>query len=527
MNAQVARGHFIKKLTPIMLKIGDLDNFLNSLTEMMAEVFAAGWATLSLLDETTGQYVFKASSRREQSGSPDELLGVDSSGSWLKERQKILSQRLLDEFGPQMAPELKDQLYKTEVSMPLFAGDKLIGVLNLGARVDGGEFAKEDLESLGELAGLLAAIINQAVEHDNLSEQKLHHQNILDNLVSAIVAVGPEGKITVFNRAAERILKFKAEQMLGKDVRKLQANLANLLLDTLHKGKSVRRQELYILPQNTLIGVSTSQFYDAKGKLLGACMVFSSIAEIKKKERLTRQQNLNTYWSNVANSLAHEVKNSIVATKVFTEMFPKKYEDAEFRWNLYSTLKRDMEKLDNFTEKVLNFAQAQEIASQPYGIDKVMNMAIEAALQNRDIGEVTFEKRYSQQLPSLSGDYHQLKEAFAQIISNALEAMGKIGRLSISIDRESGPEMLTYNLPQAVAELPKGEIVVVKISDTGCGIPAEHLANLFDPFFTTKDGRSGLGLAFARKIVERHSGIIRVESKQGEGSTVWVCLPVS
>ena len=89
-----------------------------------------------------------------------------------------------------------------------------------------------------------------------------------------------EDKITVFNRAAERILNLKADQALGKDIHILQANLVNLLLDTLHNGKSYRRQELYILPEETLIGVSTSQFYDAKGKLLGACMFFSNLVKI-------------------------------------------------------------------------------------------------------------------------------------------------------------------------------------------------------------------------------------------------------
>ncbi len=331
----------------------------------------------------------------------------------------------------------------------------------------------------------------------------------------------------MFNRAAERILRYRAEQVLGKDVRLLQINLADLILDTLHRDKSYRREELYVLPENILIGVSTSQFYDAKGKLLGACMVLSGLSEIKKREQMARQQNLDTYWSNVANSLAHEVKNSIVATKVFAEMFPKKYEDAEFRWNLYSTLKRDMEKLDNFTEKVLGFAQPQGLSMQACAIDKVVDAAINSALKERDIGGIAFEKKYSQNLESLSGDYHQLKEVFVQIISNALEAMGKGGKLSISIEQERSPQMLTYNLPEAVKELPASRIIAVKITDTGCGISPQNMPRLFDPFFTTKEARTGLGLALARKIVQRHRGFISAESETDKGSTFWVLLPVS
>ena len=532
MDIQVAKQDFMKKFAQVILKMDDLDKFLSSLTQMVAEAFEVVWATLSLRDEDLGKYILKASSQRMQDVEENiEAARIDDADSWLKERQRILSRRLLDEIGSQMAPELKNELNKpdTFVSMPLFAGEQLIGVLNLGAKADNEDFSKEELELLSELAQLFAPIVERALHHHRIKEQRLHYQNILDNLVSGIVAIDPEDKITVFNRTAERILKYRAEQqVLGKDARILQANLANLLLDTLHKGKSYRREELLILPENTLIGVSTSQFYDARGKLLGACMVFSALSEIKRRERATRQQDLDNYWSNVANSLAQEVKNSIVATKVYAEMFPKKYEDAEFRWNLYSTLRRDMGKLDNFTEKVLNFAQTQQLSMQSCEIDKVVDAAINSALQDRDIGEIAFEKRYSQNLASLKGDYHQLKGAFAQIINNALEAMGKKGTLSISIEEESSPQMLTYNLSEAVVkELPVGSIVVVKITDSGCGISAQDMPHLFDPFFTTKEARTGLGLASARKVIQRHQGAIRAESKSSEGSTFWIVLPIS
>ena len=530
MDTQIAKRDFMKKFAHVILKMDDLDEFLSLLTQMVAEAFEALWATLSLLEEDAGKYILKASSQRMQNREDNiRALRIDDADSWLKERQRVLSRRLLDEIGPQMAPELKNELNRpdTFVSMPLFAGEQLIGVLNLGSKTNNEDFSKEELELLSQLAQLFAPIIERAIEHHRVAEQRLHHQTILDNLVSGIIAVDPEEKITVFNRAAERILKFRVAQVLGKDVRILQTNLADLILDTLHKGKSCRREELYILPENSLIGVSSCQFYDSKGNLLGACMVFASLTETKKKEQAARLQNLDAYWSNAASSLAHEVKNSIVATKVFTEMFPKKYEDAEFRWNLYSTLKRDMQKLDNFTEKILKFAQPQGSSIQPCQMDKVAEAAIDSALQDKDIGQIAFEKRYSQNLPLLLGDYHQLKQSIEEIINNALEAMGKGGRFGISIDYESSPHMLAYSLPEAVERLPIGTIIVIRISDSGPGIERGHMPRLFDPFFTTKPGRTGLGLACARKIIKRHKGIIGAENNPEGGATFWICLPIA
>ena len=189
---------------------------------------------------------------------------------------------------------------------------------------------------------------------------------------------------------------------------------------------------------------------------------------------------------------------------------------------------RDMQKLDDFTEKVLSFAQAQDMSMQSCSIEKVMDAAINSVLQNKDIGEIAFEKRYSQNLSPLAGDYHQLREAFNEIVSNALEAMGKKGTLRISIEQEKNPQMLIYNLPEAaIKELSLGSIVVVKIADTGCGILPQHMPHLFDPFFTTKEARTGLGLASARKIVKRHRGIVSAASNPEGGATFWVCLPLS
>lgn len=525
MISPITREAFIRDLTQAILKMDDLDRFLNLLTEMSTQIFGVKWATLSLLNEASGQYSLKATFRNAE--EPGEVGHIDNPDAWLKDRQRIVSSRLLDEFGPRMAPELREELNKTDtfISLPLYAGEQLIGILNLGPKETSEAFNEKDVKTISELTGLMSTVIYQAVGYHNAKEQNLHNRNIIDNLVSGIIAIDPEDKITVFNRAAERILKYSADQVLGKDIRMLQANLGTLLLDTLHQGKSYRREELYILPENTLIGVSTSQFYNSKGRLLGACMVFSSLAEIKKQQITNQQQNLNAYWSNVANSLAHEVKNSIMATKVYTEMFPQKYEDAEFRWSLYATLKRDMEKLDEFSEKMLDYAETQQMLIQPCQMDKVMDAAINSAFQEKNVREITFEKRYGSNLKAIPGDYHKLKEAFGHIIRNALEAMGKTGKLTISIEQESGPEMLTYNLPEMVKQLPQTEIMVVKITDTGCGISPESMPYLFDPFFTTKTARTGLGLASARKIIAKHKGIIKAESKAGEGATFWVCLP--
>lgn len=390
MDVQVTRRDVGPWLAQAILKMDNLDHLCRLTTEMVKSFWGLSWVSLAL----------------------EEGLVV---------KDKITSRRQTGDLAAQ-----------PQVSLPLSVNDQSLGSLNLGEKINGENFSPEELELLTQLSEILSPIVYQALELDRAKKQRLRHQNILDNLVSGIIAVDPRDKITVFNRAAERILNLKADEVLGKNARSLQANLAELLLDTLRNGHSYRRKEVSILPDNLLIGVSSSQFYDAGGNLLGACMVFSGLGDIKREEKLTRQQNMDTYWSTVANSLAHEVKNSIVATKVFAEMFPQKYEDAQFRWSLYATLKRDMEKLDNFVDRVLTFARPQQLSRQLCQIEQILQAASEAAFEGRQLTAIGIEKRYAQDLKPFSGDYQQLKEAFTEIIGNALEAMAEIGQMSLA-----------------------------------------------------------------------------------------------
>ncbi|MFH1245707.1 MAG: ATP-binding protein [Candidatus Omnitrophota bacterium] len=361
----------------------------------------------------------------------------------------------------------------------------------------------------------------------------LHHQNILNNLASGIIAINIENKITVFNHSAEKILNFKSEEILGKHVRALSANMADLLLDTLHRDKSYHRKKLYILPDRTLIGLSTSKIYDLNSALLGASMVFNSLSDSKKEKNILRQ-DIDAYWLNIANSMAHGIKNSLVATKVLMEMFLKKHQDSEYRKQLYSVINRDVQKLDNFSEGLLSFAQNRQLIVQPCRIDEILNAAVLDSFKHHPAKEITVEKCYTQ-VPSVPGDYHQLKEAFSAIIENAIEATDKQGKLRISIEQKGKVDITKIsdagfsgiaNNRQLTRQLPTASSILIKITDTGCGIPPQNLPYLFNPFFTTKEGKRGLGLAITQKIIEKHQGHISIESKTGEGTAVLIHLPV-
>ena len=525
MDFSLARWKVLQKTVPLILAMDDEPKFLQAFAAMLCEVFALRWASLALRDRAQGLFRIRGSSGRlEALAEGAQAPSLDQAARWLEDRQKVMRRRLISEFGNSFSTELKTELNKNDtfVSLPLFVKEQLTGIINLGPKSGSKQFSRDELDVLADLGPLFAAVIKKACDYSLMQKQSAYRQAVLHNLVSGVIAVDAAGRISIFNHAAERILKLKAEKMLGEDIRRFPDNLSQLLLETLEKGKSLRREQLRLLRANTWVGASSSQFYNAQGKLLGAYLVFCNLDRIRKQQQIVRQQRMSSYWA----KMAREINDSLTGTKAHTELFPKKYEDAEFRWNLYSTLKQDMQKMDSLTQRIIEFAQEKPLAIQSCSVEKLINEALDLGLQGKEKNKSIVEKSYSDNLKFLPGDYHQLKLAFIQLINNSLEAMPEGGKLRISAELERGPEMLIYNLPDVLGQLPEAEVVAVKIQDSGPGISARDLPRIFEPFFTTKEARPGLGLAIAQKNIERHQGVIRVFSRPGAGCTFWVCLPV-
>jgi signal transduction histidine kinase len=134
-------------------------------------------------------------------------------------------------------------------------------------------------------------------------------------------------------------------------------------------------------------------------------------------------------------------------------------------------------------------------------------------------------------------DRQQLTHAIMNVVLNAIQAMPEGGRLTVRAYQqpegrrqpaEGSERRGRSELPTADRRVPPGwPSVVIEVSDTGPGIPAENLDRIFEPYFTTKAGGTGLGLALAHKIIQEHGGRIRAESPGGAGATFVITLPVA
>jgi two-component system NtrC family sensor kinase len=212
----------------------------------------------------------------------------------------------------------------------------------------------------------------------------------------------------------------------------------------------------------------------------------------------------------LAAGVAHEINNPLTGVLTFSSLMLKKVDD-NHPW------KKDLENIvqqttrcRNIVRGLLDFARQRKPDKKEWDIHTLIEQTLTLVEKQAPFQNIKINKEFKATVPMLFVDGDQIQQVFMNILLNAADAMTENGgTLTIRTELKDG-------------------MATVSFTDTGCGIPKEHLPKLFDPFFTTKQtGKgTGLGLAISYGIVQSHSGDIEVESEMGKGSTFRVKLPV-
>lgn len=232
----------------------------------------------------------------------------------------------------------------------------------------------------------------------------------------------------------------------------------------------------------------------------------------EKQEQLVHAEKLASLGS-LAAGVAHEINNPLGTITLYAQMtlddLPET--DAEGRENLEIVLKHATRAAE-IVKNLLAFARRSELKAGSVNMNAVLEEALSLTNHQAELQNVRVTRELAEGLPEVRGDADKLRQVFVNMIINALQAMPHEGRLKVRTSLSAG-----------------GDVVVVEISDTGCGIPEEVMPKLFDPFFTTKGtGKgTGLGLSVSHGMVKQHGGTIEVESEVGKGTTFTVGIPVS
>lgn len=223
--------------------------------------------------------------------------------------------------------------------------------------------------------------------------------------------------------------------------------------------------------------------------------------------RMIRADRLATIGE-LAAGAAHEIRNPLTAVKSSLQYLTGKDRPASEK-KLLDIAIQETDRIDEILAALLSFSRPSEIKKERFDVIEIIEESLSLlSFQARSAGvEVVTLLPGAPVL--LNGDKSQIKQLFLNLFLNAIQAMGRGGKL--------GAEVIT------AAE---GR-VLVRVSDTGEGIPEDNMDKIFDPFFTTKKSGTGLGLSICYTIVKSHKGEIEIRSRSGEGTTVLITLPAA
>lgn len=227
---------------------------------------------------------------------------------------------------------------------------------------------------------------------------------------------------------------------------------------------------------------------------------------VETHKRLVQQERIAAL-GRAAAQVAHEVKNPLAGLLLYSLHLKSKIDkSSESEAALVDKIVETINHLIDTVERILGFARPIAITPRSANLNQIVNDVLELLRPQITANDIDVHVSLSEQAAPATIDESSMRGALMNLILNAVEAMPQGGRLTVKSDRnEQGLRL--------------------EIADTGHGISEEAVKDIFEPFYTTKEQGLGLGMPYAKKIIEQHGGNITCNSRPGEGTTICIALP--
>lgn len=369
--------------------------------------------------------------------------------------------------------------------------------------------------------------LTERVEMENeLRKTNQFLQNVIKSSVDGIIAADMKGNIIIFNEGAERLLGYRAEEVIGKiHITQLYPpGVAKKIMRRLRSDTYGPKGKLPTTP--TTIVAKSGEHIPVR---ISAAIVYEGHREIASvgifrdlRERIKMQQQLEETYRQLLHSeklaslgklaagVAHELNNPLGGILMYANILLEQAAEGPAAQDLKEIVEQAL-RCKEIVRGLLDFARRRGEEPARVQLNEVLEKCVGLMSKQASFLNIQWEKQLQSDLPQVAADSDQLSQVFTNLIVNAADAMEGRGTLGLRTWAEGEPAQ-----------------VHVEISDTGSGIPEEHLQKIFDPFFTTKEvGKgTGLGLSIAYGIVRRLGGEIQVRSKLGQGTTFHLRFPL-
>ncbi len=382
-------------------------------------------------------------------------------------------------------------------------------------------------------------IINGKLE---VTEERYRY--LVENSPDIIYTLDAEGNFTFISDAAERLLGYRPEELIGKhytaiiheeDLEKAKwffnerrtGERATTGIELRLKARGKDDNFLTCDVHHLTVELKSTGMYDRpvddpQKRYLGTHGVARDVSDRKRLEAQLQQAQKMEAIGTLAGGIAHDFNNLLMAIQGYTSLMLLNTDASHPHYEKLKNIEKYVQSGAELTKQLLGFARGGKYDVKPIDLNDLMHQT--SQMFGRTKKEIVIHEDYDKKLWAVDADQGQLEQVLLNLYVNAWQAMPGGGELfletkNVTLDELS---MRPYNIAP-------GKYVQIRVTDTGVGMDEKTQQRIFEPFFTTKKmGRgTGLGLASVYGIIKNHNGIIEVKSKKGQGTTFEIYLPAS
>jgi two-component system sensor histidine kinase PilS (NtrC family) len=361
---------------------------------------------------------------------------------------------------------------------------------------------------------------------DDLIKLEALNERIIQSITSGLMTLDGDGKILLFNPAAEKIFSVRANRVVGKKVLDVLPGLkgVDILRPPLTQDPS-RHESFIDFPfeknegHRMYLRLSLSPLLLEGGNAKGHILIFQDLTSIKEIEEEMKKREGLALIGELAAGVAHEIRNPLASISGSIQMLKENLDEDHVNSRLMDITLREIARLNQLVKDFLIFARPKEANLTSFDLSQLITDTL-LLFKKSDRWTANIDVATHFHAPiRISSDPDQLKQVLWNLFLNASEAMEKGGRLLVSTaptKRGESPNM---------HDVQEGAVEII-VRDSGEGFTEKALDHLFSPFFTTKRGGSGLGLAMVKRIVDGLQGDVSGKNHPSGGAEIRIMLPL-
>ncbi|KMN44363.1 PAS domain S-box protein [Bacillus sp. LK2] len=353
--------------------------------------------------------------------------------------------------------------------------------------------------------------------HQQLSDNEMKYRALIEQATDAVYVVelnedqSPTRFIEVNPVACERF-GYSREELLSMVFPSNvppDSPMVQRIIEKIREGQTAfTLQDEFVFPKGKTLTIEFSvRVFNLNGKKV-FLSISRDITERLKTEELLRKSEKLAVVGQLSTAIAHEIKNPLTAMKGFMQLL-KSMENKNTEHYIDIVLS-EIERIDSITNEFMTLAKPEALEIKTNDLNVLMKQIVMLLEPQATMNCIQIKTEFTSDTSFILCECNQLKQAFINILKNAIEATSMGGDILIQIEY-----------------VPDQNQVNIRFTDYGCGIEQERIPYLGEPFYSIKENGIGLGLMICYKIIEKHQGKILIESEVGKGTTVNINLPIS